>query len=87
MTKEEFLKEFSEYNHMFDLVSEPSHSKSKLIEFQGRYPGVSSQDVYWLYKTQGFQEVSSYIPDIDDWTYYFDRFLRYGGNAERTFRI
>lgn len=71
----------NEFGHLFNVVSEPAYSKEKLIEYQKKYPLFTTQDVYWLYQVQGFQtEVTSIIPDVDDWCYYYERFLRYKGD-------
>lgn len=71
----------NQYGHLFNIVHEPDHSKQKLIEYQCSYPYFSSHDLYWLYKIEGFKnEVLNLIPTADDWCYYYERFLKYGGN-------
>lgn len=82
MKKDDFIKEFSEFEDLFKIVSEPAHSKQMLIELEEKYAAseVNSHVIYWYYKIQGFDEISEYIPEIDTWVYYYERFLRYGGN-------
>lgn len=82
MKIDEFLKEYGEFEHLFDIVSEPEYSKKILLEYQEKYKssGVNSQLVYWYYKTQGFEQVKSSIPEVEDWVYYYECFLESGGN-------
>lgn len=82
MKIDEFLKEYGEFEHLFDVVSEPEYSKEKLIEFEEQYKssGVNSRLVYWYYKTQGFEQVKESIPEVDDWVHYYECFLECGGN-------
>jgi hypothetical protein len=76
LNEQEFLERYSEFRHLFNIVEEPANSRAKLLEYENKY-GVSSNRVIWYYKVQGF-DLSELIPDIDDWVYYFERFMRYG---------
>ena len=84
MNEEEFLKEFGEFQHLFDIVEEPSYSKAQLLSYEEKYSSshwmVNSQNVHWIYNIQGFKALRDYIPDVDDWVYCYESFLRYGGD-------
>jgi hypothetical protein len=82
MKKEQFLEQYSEFQDLFTVVSEPSYSKKILKKLEEKYSssGVNSYRVYWYYQIQGFKEFAEFIPEIDDWIYYYEQYVKYGGD-------
>ncbi len=81
MNEQEFLEKYGEFRHLFNIVEEPTNSKEKLISFQDKF-GLPSYLINWYYKIQGFDSLKEFMPEVEDWVYYYERFLRYGGNPD-----
>lgn len=84
MKLEEFLNKCGKFEHLFEIVEEPEYSRDMLLSLQEKYAssGVNSYDVYWHYKVQGFKYWADFIPEIEDWVYHYESFLKYGGNPD-----
>ena len=54
LTEEEFLKDFGEFQHLFNIIEEPNYSKERILKLN---------------------------PEDDDYNYWYDRFIRYGGHS------
>lgn len=79
MKEKDFLEKYSEFSDLFNIVSEPSNSKNILLNYQS-INGMDSHMVYWYYQVQGFNELLDSIPEVEDWVYYYERFIKYGGD-------